>query len=362
VIVACAFAAAYCGFLELSGNAQPPATSATSAQKPAVTNKPVSIGPAANVLPPAGAAAAKPPPGKDGIESDESFSDDHTGITTCRNWIYTRDDMVVTGATARFNRKLDTLDADDPVTMDDPKHHLTADKAHVEHVDKNKSLRTVILTGHAVMVLKPEKETSSGQVLPAPVQAPGGSPAGKLKVVSLSSQPPGSAPQAPDKVSPKDNRAADPPAEDKDREDAKAQQRHGGTITCDKIEYKTAKKFATLTGHVVFKQKFVDKDGKQIERTMTCEHAENDGKANVLHLFKPVHFEDNDGQVSDSKDDVLIGTKEGEETVKMGHTKMSFTSPDEDEDSGDSRSSTSKDPGSKETKRSTVTDTTKTSP
>ena len=93
--------------------------------------------------------------------------------------------------------------------------------------------------------------------------------------------------------------------DDKDREDAKAQQRHGGTITCDRIEYKTAKKFATLTGHVVCKQSFLDKDGTQIERTMTCEHAENDGKAQMLHLFKPVHYESNDGQVFDSPDDAI---------------------------------------------------------
>ena len=80
--------------------------------------------------------------------------------------------------------------------MDDSKHHLTADKAHVEHVDKNKSLRLVVLTGHAVMVLKPESAATSGPVPPAAVEMPGSSAPGQLKVVSISSQRPVSPAQA----------------------------------------------------------------------------------------------------------------------------------------------------------------------
>jgi hypothetical protein len=92
----------------------------------------------------------------------------------------------------------------------------------------------------------------------------------------------------------------------------------------------------------VFKQSFTDKDGKLIERTMTCEHAEYDGKLESLHLFKPVHYETSDGKVADSPDDAIIGTKEGEETLTLGHTTVLFPSIEEDEENGDSKGNNTK--------------------
>jgi lipopolysaccharide export system protein LptA len=355
----------YCGLSTIVSYAQTSVSGAGTKQNPLDGKKPAATSPAAPASP-IGAAKSTTQPGNDGIDSEESYTDEHTGITNCHEWVYTRGDTVISGSTARYNSKTDTLDTDDPVVMDDPKHHLTADKAHVEHAKNKPSLRLVVLTGHAVMVLKPEKPAAPAEVPPAPVQAPGSSAAGKLKVVSISSQPPDTQAQSQSKdpVQPADarNRDAQPPAADKDRENAKEQQSHGGTVTCDKIEYKTAKKFATLTGHVVFKQSFLDKDGKQVERTMTCEHAENDGTANVLHLFKPVHYESNDGQIFDSPDDVFVGTKEGEETLKMGRSHITFPSQDEDEDSNDSKSANPKGTNPKDTKDAPVKGTTRTSP
>ncbi len=294
----------------------PPAKSGPQAKPPAAGN--VFPDKAAPILLPA--ATPPPPEGKDDLWSEHSRSGQNPAITIMQNWIYRRSDMIVNGASAQFNRTADTLECEDLVVVDDKKHHITGDKAHIEHVDANRALRTVTLSGHVVLVLKPETPESTGAVPPAAVLAPGSAvPAapGQLRAVNLPGQPP-AAPPATDK--------------DKDRQKAKDEKSHGGIANCDNLVYKTAAKFATLTGHVVFTQTYFDKDGKKIERKMTCEHAENDGKANKLRLFKPVHYEDNQNKTVQTEADVIVGTKDGEETLEMGPSRIQFPSESDDED------------------------------
>jgi hypothetical protein len=286
---------------------------------------------------------AAPQDGDDVFQGELGDGSDKTGIWQVRNWTYTRNDMVVTGTTGLWNKKADTLDTNDPVVMDDKKHHVTADKAHIEHVRDDPDKRLVVLTGHAIMVLKPD-EPASG-VAPAAVEAPGAAAQGQPRTANASDQAPGS-PQTDQKsiTQPPAVKLKDPQsAPDNDRQNANKQKGHGGTITCDKIEYKTRKKFATLTGHVVFKQSFADDNGKHIERTMNCEHAENDDKANKLKLFKPVHYEDSEKQVLETNEDVIVGTKDGDETLSLKNFVVHFPSESADDDDN---GSTDK-PGSK---------------
>ena len=263
--------------------------------------------------PPPHAAEQTTPNPEDVLFSEESHEDEKTGIFILHNWKYTRDDMVVTGANAIYNREKDVLDTDQPIVMDDKKYHLTAQTAHIEHVKDNRKLRSVQLTGHVVMVMKPEAPETSvrqGGPVPTPEAAPPAAPT-----------------------------PAAPPAkadDDKRGQDAKDSRKHGGTAYCDKLLYKTYDKFSTLTGSVVFKQSFEQKDDekntvKQVERTLTCEHAENDGKANQLHLFKPVHFKSNQDEKMDTPEDVIVGTKEGEETMTMHNSTFRFKSQPEDD-------------------------------
>lgn len=322
--------AGYCMALILSvsphtGYAQPPGKAPSPHTPPQTVN---GAPPAATAVTP---VAGPPPVGapsdkdRDNLSGDFGNTDQHTGLTNMRNWVYTRDGLVISGSTGRYNEKADTVDSDDPVVLDDKKHHITSDKAHVEHVEKKRSLRLVVLTGHAVMVLKPDLPANSDKVAPAAVQPPGSSQPGVLKPVGLSGQQP----TAPNPQTPTDPA---PPEQNSHEQKEKEERSHGGTATCDKLEYKTAAKYATLTGHVVFKQSFLDKDGKQVERTTTCEHAEYDGKLDQLHLFKPVHFESNQKQNFDTTDDMIIGTKEGEEKMTYSHFKISFERQEDDED------------------------------
>ena len=71
-----------------------------------------------------------------------------------------------------------------------------------------------------------------------------------------------------------------------------------------------------------------------VERTLTAEHAEYDQKTERLLLFAPVNGQDTDGQEMHSESDMLVGTKEGAETLAtQGKTTLKIF-VDEDEDAG----------------------------
>jgi hypothetical protein len=87
-------------------------------------------------------------------------------------------------------------------------------------------------------------------------------------------------------------------------------------VYCDRIDDYYERQFVILSGHLVFKQQITKSDGKTLERILTAEHAEYDGKANRLHHFAPVDLKDTDNQSGHFDQDVVVGTKEGEETVQ----------------------------------------------
>jgi hypothetical protein len=206
--------------------------------------------------------------------------DEKTGITTGHDFTYKEGDMVVTGANARYNKKTKVLDADGRLALDNPRQHVTGDKAHV---DNSKKAKLAVFTGSVVIVIKPK------------------------------------------------DRPADAGANEVAGEKGK-----GGTITCDRVDDYYKKDFAILTGHLTFKQKITKKDGGMVERTLTADHAEYDGKHDKMHLFPPVDVKDTDGQEAHFTTDALVGTKEGEETLESkGKISLKILLDDDADDSGD---------------------------
>ena len=215
--------------------------------------------------------AAKP---KSEFTGEEARGDMQTGDWTARNFRYAREDMTVTGDKGRYNKYSHKMLIDGNLVMDDPKHHVTGSKADVDDVKK-----IAIITENVVMVVKP----------------------------------------APDKDS------AKPDA------DLNSERKQGIVITCDYVKDYYKRKFTILRGHLVFRQKIKKKDGSTLERVLTAEHAEYNGETDKMLLFTPVKGHDSDGQTTEFEKDVLLGTKEGEETLETkGRTKAIFIIDDAD--------------------------------
>ena len=160
------------------------------------------------------------------------------------------------------------MDADGHLVMDDPEHHGTCQKAHVE---ESKAL--AVLTGDVVLTLKPQT-------------------AGAANAADSASS-----------VS-----------------DAKKQ---GAVVTCDQVDSYYKKKFTVLRGHLVFKQHILREKEEPLDRTGTAEHAEYDGKAEVLTLFPPAQGHDSDeSEFYSDKNNLVIVTKAGEETLSGAHGKV----------------------------------------
>ncbi len=206
------------------------------------------------------------------IAMDDPDLNIKTGLTKGKNVVYTEGDMKFTGLTAVYNDKTKELDAQGSLELDDPKHHVTGDRSHV---DRKKQMATI--AGSVVITLKPTP---------------------------------------PDPGVPADS-------------DRAKQHQYPIIITCDRVQDAYKKEFIVLTGHLVFKQTIKKDDGKMVERTLTAEHAEYDGKTNTMHLFQPVKAFDSEGQKIDFEKDVYVGTKEGEETLKStGHSTINFNLDD----------------------------------
>jgi hypothetical protein len=210
------------------------------------------------------------------IDAEDYTLDEKTGVITARDFTYRADDMTVTGAKGRYNKNSKVLDAESNLVMDDPEHHVTGDKAHVD----NGKAKLSIFTGSVIVVVKPKDKPA----------AAGGS-------------------------------------------DVADEKGNGGTITCDRVEDYYKRKFVILIGHLTFKQTITKKDGSTVDRTLTAEHAEYDGKTDKMHLFAPVDLKDTDNQEGHFKKDVFVGTKEGEETLKTeGPGHIIFVIPDDKDD------------------------------
>ena len=207
------------------------------------------------------------------MDNAESFKNVSTGT----NFIYKEmeENLVITGKQAKYNDKTFVMDLSGNIVLDDVKHHVTGDKAHI---DDSQNSKLAVFTGNVVIVLKPKTD------LPA------------------------------------------------DATDSAKQRGKGATITCDKVEDYYKKEFVILTGHFTAKQLITQDDGTIVERTMTADHAEYDGKLNSLHLFAPVEMTDTLKQELHFDEDVFVGTKEGEERYKTnGKTHGKFRKKQEEE-------------------------------
>lgn len=199
------------------------------------------------------------------FDGDDFKSVTKTQISTAHHFTYTRGSRVITGDNGRYDKKNHILDADGHMVMDDPEHHGTCQKAHVE---ESKAL--AVLTGDVVLTLKPQT--------PAPSDNPNDISAGKNQ---------------------------------------------GAVVTCDQVDSYYKKKFTVLHGHLVFKQHILREGQEPLDRTGTAEHAEYDDKNEVLTLFPPVLGHDSDESQFYSNDkQVVIVTKSGEETITGAHGRV----------------------------------------
>lgn len=246
------------------------------------TAAPVAGAPPGHKSPPASVPVAPvtPPPGlASGQNNNQSivyFSGadikDDGQTASARNIHYAESDRTVTGDMGRYNRKTRQLSAEGHIVLDDPKHHITADRASV---DDGKA-KLAILNSSVVIVIKPDEP------------APGAAPATGGKTTE----------------------------ETNTEEDVASTRKRGAVITCDHVEDYYRKKSILMRGHLVGKQRYRDKDGTDIERTLIAEHAEYDGKTEVLVLFPPVDVRDTQGQEMHFDTKVIVGTKEGAETLE----------------------------------------------
>jgi lipopolysaccharide export system protein LptA len=231
---------------------------------------------------------------------EDSKSNQKTGISTGRNFTYRERDTVITGQKAQYNEKQNRLLAEGELVLDDPKHHVVGDKADVD----NSKRKLAIITGNVIITIKPKAEQSA-------------------------SPPEGTVPTAP----------VTPPAEavkNDEKENASSVRGKGVKIFCDRVEsqYDRRKKYVKIFGKTVkFTQKFTNKDGKEVERTVIAEHAEYDGIKDELVLFAPVKATDTEGQVMNFSGKVRVGTKEGEEWLESKEKSTGiFRVPDEDDE------------------------------
>ena len=239
------------------------------------------------------------------------YLDEKTGLGSGHAFTYKLGDAILTGDNVSINTKKNLLDADTNLALDDPKHHATANKAHV---DRTKGKEVALYTGNVVLVLKPEIEPNAGkmpargskELLPAPVIIP---------------------PEVQNGI------GGQPPAGVNQPEDRTTLQKRGATIYCDNVEHRYKLKYFILRGHVIAKQRILRENNTILERTLTCEHLEYDAKADKMTLFPPVALIDSDGQQGRNETDkVTIGTKEGEENIASPGRMIGTIFPPQDDE------------------------------
>lgn len=225
----------------------------------------------------------------------------HYGV----NLRYTAEDITATGNTAKYHEDTEVLEAEGNIVIDTEKAHITGNKVVVDDSAKKK---LAIITENVIMEVKPKKKVD---------EAP--KPGDKIQ------EKPGSKIAKPDGET---NGAKD------DKKVSVSEERGRGiTVYCDRVENEYKKKYVKMFGNLTFKQKVKNKDGKEIERILFAEHAEYDGKADKMKLFAPVHGEDTEGQKVEFNKDVLVGTKEDEETLEsVGSMKLEIIQHDDDDD------------------------------
>jgi lipopolysaccharide export system protein LptA len=222
---------------------------------------------------PSARPAAEPQTQKQGFFDGSGWKhDEQTQTGSMRDFTYREGPMTITGQFVRYDDKKKALIAEGNLVLNDNRYHITADKADVNY-GKSKSL--AILTGKTVVItLKPSDngETTNPNAPPDSVRS---------------------------------------------REETAAERKNPVVITCQSVENHYKKEFIVLRGNLLFKQTITRKrDGKTIERTMTAAYAEYDGKKEQLTLYPPVKGSDTLGQEIAFEDKVIVGTREGAETLE----------------------------------------------
>lgn len=290
--VALSGTAALMGSLAFAAHSQDKQNKPTKGAKEA--DKTVALSANANAARPEQPAKKKPVPWN--IDFVSATHNDSTGEGEASNVTAVSDEGTnILSDTWKWNDKTKLAHATGNLKMTDPQADATGEAADVEY---GKGKRILTLTNNVVILVKPKKDKEAPALTPAPVVVKDG----KAEI---------------------DNSA-------NDENSTKSARKYPATITCDKAvyEYARTKKHATLTGHFKVVQKLSKKT-----RTLTADYAEWFGLEERILLHGPVHIEETDGTVFDTKEDVVVFVKEGDEKVEMknGRGKIQLEGDPEDE-------------------------------
>lgn len=232
------------------------------------------------------------------IEYEELVHNDASGEGEAKKVVATsEEETIIRSDLFRWNEKKKEAKATGNLQMSDPQADATATTADIFYA---KAKKLIVLTGNVRIVLKPKrKETEDTTTGSAPPTAQGG-------------------------------KAAAQPKESAEDETTGSARRFPIDITCDKVEYQYAKekKQAILTGNFRAVQKV---DG--VTRTITAAYAEWFGNEDRVLLHGPVRFEDTKGRITETKVDVTIFTKEGNERLSVpGPGTAQFPAEEEEEE------------------------------
>ena len=229
------------------------------------------------------------------FQADEGFdTSSKTGISTGNKITYIEKDMVVHAKYGKYNKKTKELFAEDNLSLDDAKQHITADKIHVFD---EPSKKLAVLTGNVIIKVKPstpKPEDPKASITTAPVTPPSGAKPAKI-------------------------------------ESDKPEQRGNITVYSEVAEYSYKKKMLLLKGHVKFVQIIKDDDGKETTRTLLADRAEYDMNAEKMVIYPDPVMTDTDGAEAHFSGKLYIGTKEGEETLKGTSFTSKFPIKEEEE-------------------------------
>jgi hypothetical protein len=197
-----------------------------------------------------------------------------TSTRIVHNFVYKEKDFTLSGDDLVWNYKTDQIDATGHLTYDSPQYFGSCNRAHLDdkaHQD--------VFEGNVVLKLKPKPSTSTTN-----------------KSVAGASNTPANTNQ-PSDTSANDIRS------------------HGVTLYCDRVVEDTQTKVFILTGNLHAVQSFTDSDGKPIERNLTAAYAKYNDTTQQLTLYPPIDYKDNQGTTAHFDTPIVIGTKEGEETI-----------------------------------------------
>ncbi len=182
--------------------------------------------------------------------------DDNTSVSVGTLFTFVQGSTTVTGDYARYNQRKGILNAKGHLVYNSLRYHAICNKAYI-----NERTHQRIFSGAVVLQLKPRAST----------------------------------------------------ADTKKSDNTQQVQAHGAILHCDRVVYQTDTKIALLTGNFSLSQTYADQDGKTIDRLATAKYARYDANTQIFTLYPPLHYQDSEGNSSESSNPLEVSVKQGDE-------------------------------------------------